>query len=91
MSVEAWAAVITLGFLILSTLIGLVSSFIWVKFKVIQLEERAKEDREKNSVQHEDFYDFRRETEPLIAEINQQLTNIISTQERILDEIGRTR
>jgi len=91
MSVEAWAAVITLGFLILSTLIGLVSSFIWVKFKVVQLEERAKEDRDKNSTQHEDFYDFRRETEPLLAEINQQLTSIISTQERILDEIGRTK
>jgi len=33
---------------------------------------RAKEDRDKNSTQHEDFYDFRRETEPLLAEINQQ-------------------
>jgi uncharacterized membrane protein YhiD involved in acid resistance len=56
------------------------------------LDERLREDRLKNTEQHKDFYDFRRETEPVLAEILQQLTTLAATTIRMeskIDDIER--
>jgi septal ring factor EnvC (AmiA/AmiB activator) len=59
--------------------------------RVDSVEQRLKEDRDKNTEQHKELYEFRREIEPQMAEILQQLINIVSTQNRILDDIEETK
>ena len=59
--------------------------------RIDAVEQRVKEDREKNVEQHKELYEFRREIEPQMAEILQQLISIVSTQNRILDDIEETK
>jgi hypothetical protein len=59
--------------------------------RVDAVEQRVKEDREKNVEQHKELYEFRREIEPQMAEILQQIINLVATQNRILDDVGETK
>jgi hypothetical protein len=92
MSTEAW---LVFGGLALTVFGGFLTGFgrfIRIEAKVDAGEKRAEEERLKNTEQHKEFYEFRRETEPVLAEILQQLTGLAATQNRMeskIDDIER--
>ena len=87
MNTEEWLVFGGLAFTVFGGVFAGLSRFVKIEARVEASEKRAEEERLKNSEQHKEFYDFRRETEPVLAEILSQLSNIVSTQARILDKI----